>query len=515
MDTVMMDSLLPSTTTKSKFHWFDIFLAGLCIFFSLFMIAGMGTSTSTVVRNTDASLGLLKRDVPFYFKNIEKIARLTNPINTNAQFVVSVAFDFAAALREIAILAFKFILKKILGFLLSSLRTILGDLLSSVKTWVKTLSGLLDSVKSFISALAIKVYAVQECSSKRSADVVSGIFGVSVSEADPDLASKCASGSGYNTSPIDINVGIGDEKIVNDLTRSQLNTFSNGLANLRVSSLLSDVAQATYPSNQLGATPSAGKGQNTTVASSVLAERELAAKTDELANSIGYIKCARITPVKGYSYSSLTSYNPDCSEATISAAEAINQVRSQDKAALQSAKTNINTTAPSDCKQNGFITAAPGANNATSGLAYTALSNKIADVSSFAAGAVSYSSTFAVNTLTAEQCNNSNQFNALQTSIPTQVSASKDDSNVAGSLDSALQGAFDETVNALVNEITNILNDFVQKVFKLVIDLVVSFVDSLPGGEFLSSSLTSSLSNSRDDIRNKITQTLNEIRPQP
>jgi hypothetical protein len=506
-----MEATIPSTIIRSKFHWFDILLAGLCIFFGLFMIAGLGTSSSVSVRNVDASLGLLKRETPFYFKNLDKIARLTSPINTNAQFAVAIIGDVVSVLREIAILAFKFILKKILGALLSSLRNIMGDLLSSVKTWVKTLSGLLDSVKSFLSALAIKVFAVQECSSKRSADIVSGILGVSIDEADPDLASKCQAGSS-GAADIGVQVTVPNYNIIENLTRDDLSTINNSMSNIRASSLLSDVGTGIYPANQSDSSSTTDKGQNTQTTSKVLSQREIATKVDELSNTLGYIKCARITPVKGYSYSSLTAYNLDCTEATITSAQAINQTLAEDKAALQTAKTNINTTAPSDCKQNGFITGTSKTANPST-LAYTPFGDPTSGAS-FAASAVKYSATFAVNTLTAEQCNNSNQFNTLQTSVETQVSASKSSDQSNTGLDGALQSVVSETVDSLVNEITNILNDFVQKVFQLVIKLVTQFVDSLPGGEFLSSSLTSSLSNSRDEIQNKITESLNQIRSQ-
>jgi hypothetical protein len=507
-----METTMPTTLIKSKFHWFDIFLASLCILLGMFTLAGMGSATSTTVRNIDASIGILKRETPFYIKNLDKIARLTNPINANAQFVVAIAVDFALILREVLILAFKFILKKILAFLLSSLRGVFDGLLSSVKTWVKTLSGLLDSVKSFLSALAIKVYAVEECSARTSAGIVAGLFGASEAEVDPEVNRKCAEGSKVNSISV-TTPGIPDEFYVDNLTRNDYNNISNAVSNLRVESLISEVSTGIYPANQLEDGVQSDKSQNTQSLNGVTNKKQILSKASEIANSIGYIKCSKAPAEKGYSYNSISSYNPYCTEATSNAGQELLQVINLDTADLQFAKANISNAAPANCKSNGFISSTAKGNDSAGSLSYTT-ADGLFQSESFAASAVNYSGTYAINTLTSEQCDSANQFGALQTTVSTEVGASQQPDNVNSSIEGALQTVLNDAINDLIAGITKIINDFVQKVFQLVVTLVTKFVSSLPGGDFLSSSLTSSLSNSRDDIQNKITDGLNALRPQ-
>jgi hypothetical protein len=509
-----MDTAINSTSLNHNFHWFDKFLAGLCIFFGLFMIAGMGSSTAAAVRSTDASIGLLKRDTSFYFKNLDKIAQLTSPVSVNAQFAVAIVANFDQLIKEAAILTFKFILQKIVSLLISSLRGILDGLLTNIKTWIKTLSGLLDSVKSFLSAIAIKVFATQECTARTSAQVVSGIFGVSVSQIDSDLENECSKGSKRDSGDrvsVDKNP-LSDYTIADNFTRSDFDTVKNSVSNLRLSSLVKNATIEVYPSNQLDETTLSDKGQSTQTVSKVPTTKEIESKVEEISNSIAYYKCANIGQSKGYTYQSTTTYNPKCVLDTVTVSTAVRQILAEDTAAFQNAKTNVTNAAPADCKLNGYIGSTPKSTDSSGNLNYKPLFSDYVPTASFSAGAVSYSSTYSINTLTAEQCNNSNQFNTLQTSVSTQVAASKGDKSADTPLDIALQAVLDATLNDLITSVNNILNDFVAKVFTLVIKVVTKFLGSLPGGEFLSSSLTSSLTNASNDIKNKITDGLNALR---
>lgn len=516
-----MDTTTSPAINASKFHWFDQFLAILCIFFGLFMVAGMASSTSATVRNADASLGLLKREVPFYMKNIEKIARLTNPINVNAQFAVAVVEDFSARIREILVLAFKFVLKSIVKIFLDSLRGVMNKLLVSIKTWVKTLSGLLDSVKSTISALGIKVYATQECSGRKSVDVVGGIFGIEIpiSKTDPNLSKNCANGSknvGNPSEPVENNDNLTPVEGFGDLTQSDIDAIVDSVANYRLSSILSKSTIDFYPSSGVneGESPS-DKGQSTQTISSIPTKEELAASRNETANVIGILMCDKAGETsEGLGYSSIAAYDSECTIATINAGEALDQVTAEDTTAVQTATENLKSAAPSNCQLNAYTGSTAKSTDNGGNFNFSPFSNYLL-VESFASAAVDFSSTYSVRTLTLEECENANQFNAVQTNVQSQVTASsKSGEPVDSSLDGALQGAFQETLNGLIDSVGQILNDFVTKVFTIVINVVTKFLGSLPGGEFLSASLTSSISNFRDEVRNKVTDTLNGLKPE-
>ncbi|MBC7471754.1 MAG: hypothetical protein H7196_00610 [candidate division SR1 bacterium] len=515
-----MDTAISPIIISSKFHWFDQFLAILCIFFGLFMVAGTASSTSVTIRNADASLGILKRDVPFYIKNIEKIARLTNPINVNAQFAVAIVADFDKNIKEILILAFKFVLKSIVKIFLDSLRGVMNKLLVSIKTWVKTLSGLLDSIKSTISALAIKVYATQECSGRKSLDVVGEIFGFnfSISKADTNLNRNCANGSQNIANSTSSNADSNGSNLnadFGDLTQSDIETVTDLVANYRLSSMLSKSTMDFYPSNAVDEGDSLDKGQSTQTISSVPSKQELATSRDEITNTMGILMCNKIVqPSTGYGYFSGNAYVSECTMATINAGEALDQAVAGDDAVVQTAMDNLKNSAPSDCKLNAYVGNTPKSKDQNGNFNFSPLSDYLPS-GSFADGAVTFSSTYSVNVPNLEQCQSANRFSAVQTNVQTQVAASsKTAEPVDSSLDGALQGAFQETLNGLIDSVGQILNDFVSKVFTIVINVVTKFLGSLPGGEFLSASLTSSISNFKDETRNKITDTLNGLKPQ-
>jgi hypothetical protein len=515
-----MDTTISSHIITSKFHWFDRFLAALCIIFGLFMVAGMGTSASVVVRNIDASLGLLRRETPYYFKNIEKINFLTQSINANAQFGVAIIKNLDLDLKEILILAFKFVLKKIVAFLLSSLRGILNNLLSSIRTWINTLSGLLDSVKSFLSALAMKVYSLMECVVKKSEDVVSGIFGLSFSKVNSALGSSCGSGSGSARGATFLS-GLG-KIFSNGTTGADLQTIVNSVENFRLSSLLNYANQELIPGSQPGEAP---KESGTNVASTnyVVGSADLQIKQKEISDAIGIMGCdtsAAPTAVSALDFRSWSAYNASCTDISFTANNALTKAVSLDQSSFDKAKKNTVDAAPADCKFTGFLSdtptaiAATAANNTTGGgLNYSGLTTNFAETESFSANTVSFTKDFDTKILTAEQCKSADALPATLNNQQTQVQTSQKSSEpVDSSLDGALNAALNDAVNSLIEGITTILNDFVKQVFQLVIQLVNKFVASLPGGEFLSQSLTNTLSTAQTNITNSITKGLNALK---
>jgi hypothetical protein len=509
-----MNAAVSSNIIISKFHWFDRLLAGICILFGLFMIAGMGAASTVSVRSIDASLGLLTKETPFYFKNLEKITKLVKGIDANAQFIVTIGLDLDKAIKEVLILAFKFILRSIIKALLGSLRGVMDKLIGSIKTWTKTLSGLLDSTKSFFAALALKVFANQECLGFNSVDVVSDILGFSVSKNGSAVRQSCNNGSNAGIS-VSVTKGNIDpdaygEYLDDNLRVETFNSLTDSVGNLRAYSLLYDEAVQLTPGTYAEETTgTSDKGQNTQSLAKIPSKQELKTKKNEIANAIGIIACSKKVAKDNYDYSDWNYYNPECTTASINAVEKIDSAIASDKTAMVQAKNNQITAAPGNCKFGGFMSDT----KKNGGSGFQAFSSSSTSTSSsWIASSIEFASQYSLNTVNAEQCD-VKQIDAVQANTQSQVAANNAPSNVDSSLDGGLQAALSAGIEDLVNGLTKVLNDFVKSVFQLVINLVEKFFASLPGGEFLSESLTSSLTNSRDDIQNKIAEGLNALRP--
>ena len=533
-----MDSTATSNLIISKYHWFDRFLAGLCILFGLFMIAGMGATTSVSVRTIDASMGLLTKEVSYFAKNINKITRLMGSIDTSAQFAVAIVADFAKIVSEIAILAFKTILQAIVKSMLASLGAALNSFLSGIKSWIKTLSALLDTVKSFLSAIAMKVFALGECNINRSADVISGFLGVSQTKANSATSNACggkeptaptgggeesSKGGDFAVTGSDASNALEPILTANGITAADAQGLTNALSSLRISIMLSHVNNQSFVNNS-GSGKGASDGGNSTAKSKItLSKSEIDTKKADLAYAMAISACdtsKSSTPITSVlDPRSYTVFNSECTQKTAEASEQISRVTAADIEYYDKAEKNAIQSAPPACGFQGYTSPTKATKyeggDATTGspsLKYDALSNVIPISPSFSATAIDFAAGFNASVVSNDQCDSAKQSDTILASANTQVAANNKPQNVDSAAEGAIQALLQSTIDSLINGIQLLFTNFINEVFTLAVEVVNKFTSSLPGGEFLSSSLTGALNSANTDAQNTITRGLNSLK---
>ena len=518
-----MDSTATSNLIISKYHWFDRFLAGLCILLSLFMIVGMGATTSVSVRKIDASMGLLTKEVSYFAKNINKISRLMGSVEVSAQFAVAVVADFARLVEQAAMAAFKQILQAIVKSMLSTLSQALNGLLSGIKGWIKTLSGLLDTVKSFLSAVAMKVYALGECNVNRSVDVVSDVLGVKLPKIDSATTRACGGeedleGQEFTAAPDDL-------LISNGTTFGDLQATTNAFASLRISNMLSHVAKQSFVNNSGSGKGASDAGNSTKKTKVTLTQGEIDTKKSDLAYTIGILACdtskssSQIT--SALDPRSYTVFNAECTQKTAEASEQISRVTAADIAAYDKAESNAILAAPQSCGFQGYISETPATKKIPTSndlskseinFSFDGLEPSNTNSKSFAANSVLFSQGFNTSVVNNDQCQAAIQVNTVSDNSQAQISANNKPTNVDSPVEAVVQALLDSTIKDLTNGIELAVRNFVNDVFTLAIEVVNKFTASLPGGEFLSSSLTGALNRANLDAQNNITRGLNALK---
>jgi hypothetical protein len=503
------------TDVLNRTTFFDRFLAGLIMFFGLFMLAGTGAAHSSMIRNLDGTLGLLQRSTPTLITNIEKILSFGSVSAEAATTVLNILANTAALIAKAIATAFQKALSLLIKKFVDSVLGLFNKIISAIESWIDTLGALKDTVKSFFSALAMKVYALQECLVNKSSDIISNLVGgFTTPKENQSTQGACNTGSSGNASAFanngDFNIQGADYAPNSSISLGNLQGISNALSNIRVSSILNLYAQEVVPSTQTKEEGQAGKGGNTQQIANVDTQAQIETKINDTSNTIAIAKAANATvgsdqskePSLGQGPKSLTVFNAAVPEYAAQAKEKIKQVVAQDAVAAQIGKKNVVDAAPADCKFENFITdsgaSAPDykvenvagftlpeqTNFADPGYSYSNATATIASASSFD-----------VNVLTAEQCKSAERVSFTQTAAQAEQGKGGDDGFDIGPI-----------IDSLTKTLTDLINNLISKVFNMLISTVTKFLGSIPGGEFLSQAFTEAFGGASSAIQSGVSQ---------
>ncbi len=503
------------TDVISRTTFFDRFLAALIMFFGLFMLVGSGAAHSSMIRNLDGTLGLLQRSTPSLITNFEKILSLGSVSAEAAVTVSNILSNTAALIAKAIETAFRKALSLLIKKFVDSVLGLFNKIISAIESWIDTLGALKDTVKSFFSALAMKVYALQECLVNKSSEIISNLVGgFTTPKENQSTQSACNTGSGGNAGSFansgDFNIEGADYAPNSSISFGNLQGLSNALSNIRVSSILNLYAQEVIPSTQAKEGESGGKGANTQQIANVDSQAQIETKINDTANTIAIAKAANAQtgsdqskePSLGQGPKSLTLFNAAVPEYAAQAKEKIKQVVAQDAVAAQIGKKNVVDAAPADCKFENFITdsgdSAPDYN--VSNVAGLTLPSETdygnPDFSySNATATVASASSFDVNVLTAEQCKSAERVSFTQTAAAKDSGSGGDEGFDIGAI-----------IDSLTKVVTDLINNLISKVFNMLISTVTKFLGSIPGGEFLSQAFTEAFGGAATAIQSGVSQ---------
>jgi hypothetical protein len=513
--TQTLTQIRPSTT------WFDRLLAGIIMFFAFFMIAGPGAANTSMIRELDASLGLIQRKTPYVVKNLGKILSFGSINAEAATTVLDVLRNTAASIEKAIRVAWNKSLSILIKKFVDSIFGLFNKIVGAIESWIDTLGALKDTVKSFFSALAMKVYALQECLVNKSSEVVSGLFGFDVPKENQGTQDACnqgsSGGSSFSTAG-DFNIEGADFAPNSDVSFGDLQQITNAISDIRLGNLINFYSQQVVPGTEEKQGAASDKGSSTQNISGVVSKSQLEEKIDTVANTIAATQVAAgekgSNPEDlslGSGPASITNYRPDGVVKAAEAKQEIKKVLAQDQVAAVIAQQNTIEAAPADCKFNNFISET----GASSGdVSYAPSNLNIASIEGYNAGfnpgsgtdfnfsnsanIVGQAANFDVNVLTAEQCKSAERISFTQTSAQAETGKTPEE---GFSIDSLIDG--------LTQTLTDLVNNLISKVFNMLIGVVTKFLGSLPGGEFLSQAFTEALSGTSSAVQQGVTQIFN------
>jgi hypothetical protein len=497
--------LRPATT------WFDRLLSAFILFLALFTIAGPGAANTAMIRQLDTSIGLIASKTPYVVKNFEKIINFGSVNAEAATTVLNVLNNLSETIFRTIDIAWRKALSVLIKKFVDSIFGLFNKMLGAIESWIDTLGALKDTVKSFFGALAMKVYALQECLVNKSSEVVSSLFGFDTPKEKQSTQDACNQGSSgttdfskngdfnfsgatYGTDP---NISLGD-----------IQQISNSISNIRVGSLLNFFSQQIIPGTEEKEGPAKDKGTSTQATSNAPSQNQIESQINDTANTIAVAKQSSPTAVAnsaptqlGSGPGALSNLRPGQVTEAAKAKQEIKKVIAQDTAAAQVAKQNVVDAAPADCKFDNFISDTGSAdynfspvNGFPTDSTFIAGSDSNFNLSN-ATAVVGQANSFDVNVLTAEQCKSAERVSFTQTAAQAQQGQSGDNGFDIDSL-----------IDSLTKTLTDMINNLISKVFNMLLSVVTKFLSSIPGGEFLSQAFSEAFSGISSAVQKSVSE---------
>jgi hypothetical protein len=488
-------TLLRPTTT-----WFDRFLSAFILFLALFTVAGPGAANTAMIRQLDTSIGLIASKTPYFVKNFEKIISFGSVNAEAATVVTNVLNNVSESIFRALDIAWRKALSILIKKFVDTIFGLFTKMISAIESWIDTLGALKDTVKSFFGALAMKVYALQECLVNKSSEIVSGLFGFNVPKEKQSTQNSCDQGSsGIEdfSKKGDFNLESGSFAVDPSVSFGDIQQISNSVSNIRVGSLLNFFSQQIIPGTESKEGSSSDKGTNTQTVSGAPTQNQLESQINDASNTIATVK--QSTPTSnannasqqlGSGPGSISNLRPGQVIEAAKAKQEIKKVIAQDISAAQVAKQNVVDAAPADCKFDNFISDTGSSDTTFSPSdafvlpqdGFTAGSGADFNLSN-ATAVVGQANSFDVNVLTAEQCKSAERISFTQTATQAQQGQSGENGF-----------DIDKLIETLTKTLTEMINNLITKVFNMLLSVVTKFLGSLPGGEFLSQAFTEAFS---------------------
>jgi hypothetical protein len=498
--------LRPSTT------WFDRFLSAFILFLALFTIAGPGAANTAMIRQLDTSIGLIASKTPYVIKNFEKIITFGSINAEAATTVLNVLNNVSESIFRALDVAWRKALSVLIKKFVDSIFGLFTKMISAIESWIDTLGALKDTVKSFFGALAMKVYALQECLVNKSSEIVSGLFGFNVSKEKQSTQESCNQGSGGSedfSKKGDFNIEGGTFAADPSVSLGDMQQIANSVSNIRVGSLLNFFSQQIIPGTESKEGSSSDKGTNTQTVSGAPTQNQLESQINDASNTIATVKqsssnsTANNAPAQlGSGPGSISNLRPGQVIEAAKAKQEIKRVIAQDAAAAQVAKQNVVDAAPADCKFDNFI-----ADTGSSDTTFVSSNAFVLPQDTFVAGSgtdftlsnatavVGQANAFDVNVLTAEQCKSAERISFTQTATQAQQGQSGENGF-----------DIDTLIDTLTKTLTEMINNLISKVFNMLLSVVTKFLGSLPGGEFLSQAFSEAFSGVATAVQNGVSK---------
>jgi hypothetical protein len=497
--------LRPATT------WFDRLLSVFILFLALFTIAGPGAANTAMIRQLDTSIGLIASKTPYVVKNFEKIITLGSINAEAATIVTNVLNNVSETIFRALDIAWRKALSVLIKKFVDSIFGLFTKMISAIESWIDTLGALKDTVKSFFGALAMKVYALQECLVNKSSEIVSGLFGFSVSKEKQSTQDSCNQGSGGNedfSKRGDFNLEGGTLSAYTNVSLGDMQQIANSVSNIRVGSLLNFFSQQIVPGTESKEGSSSDKGTNTQTVSGAPTQNQLESQINDASNTIAIAKQSSSTASAnnapsqlGSGPNALSNLRPGQVIEAAKAKQEIKRVIAQDTSAAQVAKQNVVDAAPADCKFDNFIADTGSADYNFSPIEGFPTSSTFSAGSgsdfklSNATAVVGQANAFDINVLTAEQCKSAERISFTQTATQAQQGQSGENGF-----------DIDTLIDTLTKTLTEMINNLISKVFNMLLSVVTKFLGSLPGGDFLSQAFTEAFSGVASAVQNGVSQ---------
>jgi hypothetical protein len=502
-----------ATQLRSTTTWFDRLLSAFILFLALFTVTGPGAANTAMIRQLDTSIGLIASKTPYVVKNFEKIITFGSINAEAATTVLNVLNNLSETIFRVIDIAWRKALSVLIKKFVDTIFGLFNKIIGAIESWIDTLGALKDTVKSFFGALAMKVYALQECLVNKSSEVVSSLFGFDAPKEKQSTQDACNQGSSgatdfskngdFNfdgaTYGIDPNISLGD-----------IQQISNSLSNIRVGNLLNFFSQQIIPGTEEKEGPAKDKGTNTQSVSNIPTASQTEALINNTANTIAAAKQSSSTSVAnnapsqlGSGPGALSNLRPGQVTEAAKAKQEIKKVIAQDTAAAQIAQKNVVDAAPADCKFDNFISDT-GSSDTTfaPSTAFQITPDQFTVSSDFkisnATAVVGQANSFDVNVLTAEQCKSAERISFTQTAAQAQQGQSGDN---GFDIDSLIDG--------LTKTLTDMINNLISKVFNMLLSVVTKFLGSLPGGEFLSQAFSEAFNGVSTAVQNGVSEIFN------
>ncbi len=501
--------------------WFRVLIASFCIFGVAMLFFGANNSSTTKLREADASIGLIRR--PKSNNILDSAKYFFKPIKTEA-FVVSIAADAPRIIEKIIRVAIAFAISAIIGLIINKITDFFGDIINKMGTWIGVTTGLRDSVSSLNAAMGLKAFQISECLNQSADSVIRKIFndtdltknsvardiaegaglagGAAGSAAIEGSKQSCRRSSGNITSSKNRNyqllknaiTGVGIDSVVNFSLRGN----SEGLTG--------DEDKETFR-NQ---TEENGADLNERLDSQKLidqvkSEEDTEATIENIEQIAEGIACGEDepeTPVvrEGSAIlleTGLTKVSVSCTPAdsTAQTKAAIREYVEVKQEAFEAVVDNYERQAPSDCKI-GFLSDGFGeiqssgtelANEQFLNSSDFSISEGTIDLAS---ATIQTSDKVGVNAYNKEQCESQNRLPALQDNISTTAS-----SNSSGSAEAI--GSVNTLLSTVQGALTQLKDNILKAVFEFAAEAAVKIISKI-GNAYVSQAISKATGTSLD-----------------
>ena len=462
--------------------WFQLFLAGLCVFGVMLLFFGANNSATVSLREVDASIGLIQR--PHNSRILERAKLIFRPVRVNAQIPVTNTSDIPRILEQAVRAALNFLIAQVINRLTAALTDLFKGLISKIEGWINKIQGLRDSQSSWEGAISMKGFQIAECLNKSTNSLTNEIIAEFIpSRPSNDVARQLRADYTVNQSRVNPACGGAEEPTASSAEYEEL---QNAIASTRINNLVvygqqtqqeqvTDVETLTNQTSgeDTGASRPANIGpipSEENIESNVSLIAEIMAKAACAVNDAPSTSDANVISLDQISRGG----NANCVEGSIRAGviRAIGIQLSEDIAIRDRISAQIKGQAPADC---GFGYTQEG-QNASAALLNSATPGSIANA------AVSDATLIEAKNLTNEQCNNLDRVPSTR----DKIAATAQTATSEGPQTFSFSGLLTTVLNELKAYGQNIINDlftlFDEQISRIIDNIGNSYVGQVLGG---------------------------------